>query len=141
MKEYHAASTIQASPETIWQILTDASAYPDWEPGTISVEGQIAAGEKIKIFTKLSPNRAFPVPVTDFEPEQRMTWVGGMPMGLFKGERTFTLSPGAEGITEFSMQEVFPGPLLPLYGRTIPDLNPSFKQFASSLKELAERSD
>jgi hypothetical protein len=38
------------------------------------------------------------------------------------------------------MQEVFTGPLLPLYGRTIPDLNPSFKQFASSLKELAERS-
>jgi hypothetical protein len=38
------------------------------------------------------------------------------------------------------MQEVFTGPLLPLYGRTIPDLNPSFEQFASSLKELAERS-
>jgi hypothetical protein len=38
------------------------------------------------------------------------------------------------------MQEVFTGPLLPLYGRTIPDLNPSFKQFVSSLKELAERS-
>jgi len=80
------------------------------------------------------------VKVAEFEPEQRMTWVGGMPMGLLKGVRTFTLSPGDDGATEFSMQEVFTGLLLPLFGRTIPDLNPSFDQFASSLKELAERS-
>ncbi|HIM91161.1 MAG TPA: hypothetical protein EYM52_10600 [Dehalococcoidia bacterium] len=55
----HSAATINASPEAIWQILTDAPAYPDWEPGTIRVEGRVALGEKIKISTKLSLNRAF----------------------------------------------------------------------------------
>src|ERR671913_123634 len=30
-------------------------------------------------------------------PGQRMTWSGGMPLGLFKGVRTFTLAPGVKG--------------------------------------------
>ena len=30
------------------------------------IEGNIAPGEKIKVFTKLSPGRAFPAKVTDF---------------------------------------------------------------------------
>ncbi len=96
--------------------------------------------ERRSRFSQNSVQIALLVKVAEFEPEQRMTWVGGMPTGLFKGVRTFTQSPGDGGATEFSMQEVFTGPLLPLYGRTIPDLNPSFEQFASSLKELAERS-
>jgi len=100
----------------------------------------VSLSERRSRFSQNSVQIALLVKVAEFEPEQRMTWVGGMPTGLFKGVRTFTLSPGDGGATEFSMQEVFTGPLLPLYGRTIPDLNPSFKQFASSLKELAERS-
>jgi len=60
-------------------------------------------------------------------------------MGLFKGVRTFTLSPGDDGATSSPCRRYSPA-RFSLYGRTIPDLNPSFKQFASSLKELAERS-
>ena len=100
----------------------------------------MSLSERRSRFSQNSVQIALLVKVAEFEPEQRMTWVGGMPTGLFKGVRTFTLSPGDGGATEFSMQEVFTGPLLPLFGRTIPDLNLSFEQFASSLKELAERS-
>ena len=38
---------------------------------------------------------------------------GGMPFGLFKGERTFTLTPRS-GAVEFAMREVFSGLLSPL---------------------------
>jgi hypothetical protein len=34
-----------------------------------------------------------------------MVWVGGMPLGLFKGTRTFTLAPGQGGATQFTMRE------------------------------------
>ena len=56
-------------------------------------------GEKIKVVSGANPGRAFPVKVTEFTPGQRMTWTGGMPLGLFKGVRTFTLAPGTDGTT------------------------------------------
>jgi hypothetical protein len=67
-----------------------------------------------------------------------MVWKGGMPLGLFKGVRTFTLSPQPDGMTRFTMREEFTGPLLPLIWRSMPDLGPSFAQFAAGLKARAE---
>lgn len=138
MKEYTATTTIQASPETIWTILTDAPRYPEWEPSVDRIEGQIAPGEKITAYTKLSPGRAFPVTVTEFIPGQKMTWSSGMPLGLFKGERTFTLLPQNDGAIEVTVREVFSGLLLPLIGRSIPDLTPVFEGFVTGLKKRAE---
>ena len=37
------------------------------------------------------------------------------------------------------MHERYSGPLLPLIGRSIPDLGPSFEQFAGGLKQRVER--
>ena len=88
--------------------------------------------------SKANPGRAFPVKVTEFTPGQRMTWSGGMPLGLFKGVRTFTLAPGTDGSTRFTMREEYAGPLLPLIWRSMPDLGPSFRQFADGLKQRAE---
>jgi hypothetical protein len=62
-----------------------------------------------------------------------------MPLGLFKGVRTFTLSPTGAGATAFTMREENTGLLLPLIWRSMPDLAPSFSQFAAGLKERAER--
>ena len=136
--EFSATTTIEASPETIWAILIDAPGYPQWDPGVERIEGRIALGEKIKAFTKLTPGRAFPAKVTEFVPGQKMTWAGGMPLGLFKGVRTFTLTPQENGTIYFTLREVFSGPLLPLIGRTIPDLTTTFQEFAEGLKKHAE---
>jgi hypothetical protein len=89
--------------------------------------------------SKANPGRAFPVKVTELSPTRRMTWSGGMPLGLFKGVRTFTLAPEGNGTTRFTMREEYTGPLLPLIWRSMPDLGPSFRQFANGLKERAER--
>ena len=138
MKEFSASTNIAASPETIWSLLTDAASYPEWDPGMIRLEGTIAPGQKVTAYTKLSPNQAFPVTVTNFVPNKTMTWTGGMPLGLFKGERTFTLEPQADGSTQFTTREQFSGLLLPIFGRTIPDLSESFQNFAAGLKKRAE---
>ena len=137
MKSYDAAASIDAPPEKIWAILTDAPAYPQWDSGVQKVEGTIAPGEKIKVVSEANPGRAFPVKVTQFEPARSMTWSGGMPLGLFKGVRTFTLSPEGEA-TRFTMREEYTGPLLGMIWRSMPDLGPSFEQFARGLKARAE---
>jgi hypothetical protein len=64
--------------------------------------------------------------VTELVPEQRMTWTGGMPLGLFRGVRTFRLAPEGDGTTRFTMREEYSGPLLALVWRSMPDLGPSF---------------
>ncbi len=138
MKSYSAEININASPEDVWQILTDGDAYPQWDPGMDRIEGAFALGEKISFYTKLSPDRAFPVTITAFEPSQQMVLTGGMPAGLFKSERTHTLASEGNGGTKFTTREIFSGPLLPLFGRSIPDLTENFEAFANGLKARAE---
>lgn len=138
MRSYEAAAAIAASPETIWAILTDGPNLSEWDSGVVRVEGRIAPGEKIKVVSSANPKRAFPVRVTEFIPGERMTWTGGMPLGLFTGVRTYTLSPQAGGTTKFTMREEYTGPLLPMIWKSMPDLQPSFDQFARGLKSRAE---
>lgn len=138
MKVFQASTTINASPETIWRILTDAPTYPAWDPGVDRIEGTIAPGARIRAYTKRDPNRAFPATVTEFVPGQRMTWTGGMPFGLFKGVRTFTLTPTGPDRVDVTLREAFSGPLLPLIGRSLPDLTRTFEDFVAGLKARAE---
>lgn len=140
MKFFTASTNIKAPPDTIWKILTDAPNYPTWDPGVIRIEGRIAANEQITAYSKLSPNRAFPVKVTEFVPGKRMTWASGMPLGLFKGVRTFSLTPKGDGSIDFTLREEFSGPLLPLIGRSIPDMTKTFEDFVAGLKAHAEKS-
>lgn len=138
MRSYDASATIRASPERIWSILVDAPGYTQWDSGVQRVEGRIAPGEKIKVISEANPGRAFPVVVSGFEPEREMTWTGGMPLDLFRGVRTFSLSPQGDAATAFTMREEYTGPLLPLMWRSMPDLGPSFQKFVRGLKSRAE---
>ena len=139
MKFFATTATIQAPAEKIWALLTDGPNWPSWNTTVERVEGKIAPGEKISVFAKIAPGRAFPVVVTQFTPSEKMVWTAALPLGLFKGERTYLLAAQANGSVIFSMREEFTGPLLPVFGRTIPDLQPVFEEFAASLKARAEQ--
>ncbi|MDP9235576.1 MAG: SRPBCC domain-containing protein [Actinomycetota bacterium] len=138
MKFYEASATIHASADAVWAILVDGSRYPEWDSGVVRVEGRVAPGEKIKVVSEANPKRAFPVTVSEFRAPSRMTWSGGMPLGLFKGVRTFTLQPSGDD-TAFSMREEYTGPMLPMIWKSMPDLQPSFDKFARGLKQRAEQ--
>lgn len=137
MKSFSTSITIQSSPETIWAILTNGAEWANWNSTIDKVEGRIAPGEKITVYSKANPGRAFPLKVSEFVPGQRMIWSGGMPLGLFKGQRTYTLTPKTGGV-EFAMREEFSGLMAPLITKSIPDLQPSFEAFAADLKRRAE---
>lgn len=103
MKAFEATTVIQAKPERIWSILTDAPGYTDWDSSVARIEGRIAPGESIKLESKAAPGRTFSIRVTEFDSPRRMVWSGGMPIaGLFTGTRTFTLTPQGAG-TRYSM--------------------------------------
>jgi uncharacterized protein YndB with AHSA1/START domain len=140
MRRFSTKSTIRASPERVWRILTDLQRWPAWNTTVTGVEGEVALGKKVTVRVKLAPGQAFPVKVAALEPPRRMVWRGGMPIAsLFKGERTYLLTPRGSGEVEFFMEEVFDGLLAGLITRSIPDMQPAFDEFAACLKAEAER--
>lgn len=139
MTNYAVSESIKADPQTIWDILTDARSYPQWNPGVLGIEGTIAEGEAISLTSIVNPKRQFNLKVSDVNPPESMVWGDGMPLGLFKGVRTFRLTPQPDGSTEFFMGEVYSGLLAPLITKTIPDLSESFEMYASGLKSEAEK--
>lgn len=129
---FEASSHIAATPEEIWPVLTDVSAWPSWDSGVENVEGDFAVGAKLTIKVAANPGRAFPVTVQRVDEPNRMVFRGGMPLGLFVGERTYTVTAD-EGGSRFTMREQYSGPLTGMIAKSIPDLNPSFQQFADGL--------
>lgn len=136
MDAFEASALIQAPAERVWTILKDGGAYSAWDSGVTKVDGRIADGERITVHSEVSPGRAFPLRVS-IDPPNRMIWVGGMPLGLFRGVRTFTVAPEG-GATRVTMREEYSGPLVALMSRSIPDLGPSFSRFVNGLKAHAE---
>ncbi len=135
--EFAAQSEIERPADEVWRVLTDLAGWPDWDSGVLETSGTIAVGEKVRVRSVADPKRSFPAKVVDLDPPTRMVWKGGMPLGLFTGLRTFTLEPRGAG-TFVSVREVFSGPLRPLIGRSIPDLEPSIRQFVTGLKQRVE---
>lgn len=130
---------IRATPTAIFALLTDAAGFPRWNSTVTSIEGKIALGEKLALRVPAAPDRTFRPKVAELVPDARMVWSDGM-APLFKGVRTFTLTPREDGTTDFAMVEVFSGIMLPMIRGSLPDFGPPFEQYAADLKREAERS-
>jgi len=129
--------TIDAPPGRIWALLTDARDFPRWNSTVTAIEGEIRDGQQIRIHVP-GTERTFTPAISNVVPDARMTWTGGF-APLFKGVRTFELTPQPGGATVFVMQERFSGLLLPIVGHTLPDFGPVFERYATDLKNEAER--
>jgi hypothetical protein len=136
--ETGVTENIKATPEKIWKLLTRASEFPKWNSTVTSIDGEIAKGNRLAIRVPIAPKRVFKPKVTELVEKETMVWSDGM-APMFKGVRTFTLSPRADGTTDFSMVEVFRGAMLPMIKGSLPDFGPPFEQYAADLKRAAEQ--
>jgi uncharacterized protein YndB with AHSA1/START domain len=134
---FESSAEISAPPAAVWKVLADAAHWSEWDSGVESVVGTVALGKRITIVAKVAAGRSFPVKVTTFEPNSKLVFTGGMPLGLFKGVRTYTLTPSGQG-TKITMREAYSGAMLGAIWKSIPDLSPSFAQFVNGLKAKVE---
>lgn len=123
---------INAPARVVWAILTTAQNYTTWNSTIISIDGDIALGNTIKLVSKLDPKRTFKLKVKEFVPNQTLAW--GDPMG----KRTYTLEDKS-GVTHFTMIEKIGGPVFPLFASKIPSFDQSFDTFVADIKKEAER--
>ncbi len=138
MKSFETMLPIHASSARVWALLVALPAWPEWNTTVERVAGSVAPGHTVTVWVRANPGRAFPVRVDVLDAPQRMVWSGGLPLGLFRGTRVFELSAAGPGVTNFRMAETYSGPLAGLIGRSIPDLQPSFDEFARCLQRAAE---
>lgn len=143
MKELRTEIEIQASPEKVWQVLTDLDRYPEWNPFIHHAIGKAGVGGKVDItFKSGSKEMTLRCTVIKAEPNKELRWRYhvGLPF-LFQGEHSFVIEPVGENRVRFIDREVFTGLLVPLQAKDI-DTNSrhGFEKMDQALKERAESS-
>ena len=143
MREIRTQIDIEASPERVWQVLTDIKSFPEWNPFMRRGEGEFRVGERVKLF--LNPPGAMGITikpgVLKAETGSELRWLGHLLVpGIFDGEHYFLIEPADEGTVRFIQGEKFRGFLVPLLGlmRVFKSTQVGFVQMNQALKERAE---
>ena len=111
---------IDATPERVWQVLTDLPAYADWNPFITEAEGAVVVGERLSV--RVPPVNAFvhsTLRPTVFEvvPCRRLRLWSRLDRlaipGLFDVELTWTIRDQDDGVRLWH-QDRFGGLLAPL---------------------------
>jgi hypothetical protein len=142
-KEIRSEIIINATPDKVWKVLTDFSAYPGWNPFLKWLKGSVAIKNKIEV--RIEPPGAsgmtFKPRVLKFDTNKEFRWLGHLIIpGLFDGEHIFELTDNEDGTTTFVQRERFKGILIPLFKKML-DVNTKqgFELMNKALKELVEK--
>ena len=138
--EFVTTAMIQAPPDRVWSVLTDAGNYAAWNPEIVGLAGRMALGERLKARVKVGSGAIRPVTmrITAFDPSsRRMEWTGGLPLGLFTGLRIFTVDSDAGGCL-FRMIVRMSGPLAGAMVRSVGDRQKEIDGFSLALKAYVD---
>ena len=144
MPEIQTQIEIDTPPDTVWRILADFPAYPDWNPFVTSIEGRQTVGERLTARYEPPDSRATTQGLTlrHFEPGVELRWLGhlGSPY-IFYGEHSVRLEANATGGTTVHHSEHFGGVLaVPLLWLVRKNTERGFEAMNTALKARAESS-
>jgi hypothetical protein len=138
-----SAIEIRAPIETVWGVLTDFAAYPDWNPHIRRVLGTVAQGSRLAIHTRPPGGRTIVMRprVTKWAPPTELRWRATFLNGrLFAGEHGFRLEPTGASRVRFVQDETFSGLLVPLYARLrLPRTRRGFDEVNQALRSRVEQ--
>jgi len=141
MKELCTEIDIQASPEKVWQVLTNLEKYPEWNPFIHHAIGSAKVGEKVDItFRSSLKDMTLHCTVIKAEPNKELCWEYHVILpGLFRGEHSFIIETAGPKKVHFIDREIFNGLLVPFLAKDI-DTNSKrdFEKMDKALKARAE---
>jgi hypothetical protein len=142
-KQLRTEIDVAATPERVWQVLTDFDAYSQWNPFMTEASGRPVLGERLTIRMQPDGGRAmtFRPTVREAVPQRRLRWLGHLLVpGIFDGEHSFTIEPLDDGTVRLVQREDFRGVLVPLLARSLDRRTlPAFERMNRALKQRAER--
>lgn len=139
MEYFESEALIDARASTVWEVITDAGYLTVWESWITAIDGELRNGGTIRIKTTDGGGRILRFRVQQM-PGEVMTWTSGLPLGLLKRIRTFTLSPRA-GLTHLTVKEEVSGPLVRLLGNTRLDTTQTLSDYVGAVGKRAELLD
>jgi hypothetical protein len=142
MAVYRTAFPIEASPDAVWDVLTDFGSYSEWNPSLPSISGELRTGGSVSL-TLGMPGRPSPkvkATLGDVAPGQHLTWHGNAGADwLFAGDREFLIDRQPDGTVLFTHTEDIHGALFPLFRAVMGNaIQRSHDGFNVALKERAE---
>jgi hypothetical protein len=142
MKEIRSDIEIRASPETVWQILTDFAKYPEWNPLIPRAIGKAEVGARVELTVPSgSKEKILHCTVIKAEPNRELCWQYHVLLpGLFRGEHSFTLEPLGTDRVRFVNREIFGGFYVPFQAKALDtQARRGFKEMDKALKARAEQ--
>lgn len=129
--------SIEASPEAVWGVITDFASFPEWNPMTPAMLGELAVGAKLKGKLGFGPLKVpfFPKLLTVDEASE-LRWKGGVP-GAFVADHRFIIEAGPSGGSILRHHEEFKG-LFALKEPTVKTANAVHAKFNAACKLRAE---
>ncbi len=141
-KELTTAIDISASPQMVWQILTDFPAYEQWNPFIRSISGTAVQGSQLTAYIHPPGGQGmtFKPTVLIAEPEREFRWLGRFLVpGLFDGEHRFQIEAREDDQVRFIHSEKFSGLLVPLLATSLDTkVREGFEAMNQALKARAE---
>lgn len=121
MREIRTQVEIEATPERVWQVLTDFAAYPEWNSRIWPNGGKAQPGERLRIRVRVAGclGFAFHPTVLKADPGREFCWVGRLPARLLEGRHFFTIVLVEDSRVRFVHREVYTGVLVSLYMRVM----------------------
>jgi hypothetical protein len=140
--QLQAEIEIAATSERVWSIVTNFSAYPDWNPFIRFIHGAPEEGARLEV--RIQPSgvkgMTFRPTVLAAIRDQELRWLGRfLVRGVFDGEHCFTIQPIANGKVRFRQSELFSGILVPIFRASLDrDTKRGFEEMNQALKVRAE---
>ncbi len=117
MREIISDIEINASPQRVWEVLTDLESYSRWNPFIRNAMGRVREGEQLQVFIQPpeSKGMTFKPVAKEVIPQRRFSWLGHLMVpGLFDGEHIFEIDRINEEKVRFVQRERFRGIFVPL---------------------------
>ncbi|MFE9815876.1 SRPBCC family protein [Streptomyces sp. NPDC005773] len=137
---------MEASPDEVWQVLTDLPAYPQWNPFLISARvtsegGRLEEGATLRnVMRDRTGDSTFTPEVLTLEPGRELRWLGKMGPGwIADGEHRFVIEEIGGGRVRLTQSESFTGVAVPFYeGKLRNDTLPQFRAMNEALARRVE---
>jgi hypothetical protein len=124
MKELRTEIESDGTPEEVWGVLSDLTAFSEWNPFIERIDGEFRVGAKLDVRLQPVDERGITMHPTVLivEPGRELGWIGHLMIpGVLDGEHRFTIEAAGPDRVRFVQSERFGGILLPMLWKKLRD--------------------